>query len=38
MQRRTVITLVAGAALSPASFGQAAWPTQPIRLVVPYLA
>jgi tripartite-type tricarboxylate transporter receptor subunit TctC len=38
MQRRTILSLLAGAALAPAAFAQSGWPSQPIRLVVPYPA
>ena len=38
MQRRTLISLIAGAALAPRAFAQAAWPKQPIHLIVPYPA
>lgn len=37
MQRRTLLSLLATAAISPAALAQA-WPSQPIRLVVPYPA
>ncbi len=41
MQRRTLLSLLATGALAPAAFGAAAqgnWPSQPIRLIVPYPA
>jgi tripartite-type tricarboxylate transporter receptor subunit TctC len=38
MQRRSLISLLAGAALAPMAMAQATWPSQPIRLVVPYPA
>lgn len=38
MQRRSLISLLAGAALAPMALAQATWPSQPIRLVVPYPA
>jgi tripartite-type tricarboxylate transporter receptor subunit TctC len=37
MQRRTLLSLLAAAAVSPVALAQA-WPSQPIRLVVPYPA
>jgi tripartite-type tricarboxylate transporter receptor subunit TctC len=37
MQRRSVLCLLAAGAM-PAAFAQAAWPSQPIRMVVPYPA
>jgi tripartite-type tricarboxylate transporter receptor subunit TctC len=36
MQRRHLLSLLAGSALAPAAFAQSSWPSQPIRLVVPY--
>ncbi|VTU19053.1 Argininosuccinate lyase [Variovorax sp. SRS16] len=41
MQRRTLLSLLATGSLVPAAFpvlAQAAWPSQPIRLIVPYPA
>ena len=38
MHRRTLLSLVAIAALAPAAFAQSTWPSQPIRLIVPYPA
>lgn len=38
MQRRTLLSLLSGAAFAPSAFAQAAWPSQPIRLIVPYPA
>ncbi|MDR6538503.1 tripartite tricarboxylate transporter substrate binding protein [Variovorax soli] len=38
MHRRTLLSLVAAAALAPAAFAQSTWPSQPIRLIVPYPA
>ena len=38
MQRRTLLSLLAGTALAPTAFGQASWPSQPIHLIVPYPA
>jgi tripartite-type tricarboxylate transporter receptor subunit TctC len=38
MYRRTLLSLVAAAALAPAAFAQSSWPSQPIRLIVPYPA
>ena len=35
-QRRSL--LLAGTALAPTAFAQAAWPSQPIHLIVPYPA
>jgi tripartite-type tricarboxylate transporter receptor subunit TctC len=36
MQRRHLLSLLAGSALAPAAFAQSTWPSQPIKLVVPY--
>ncbi|MBC5763282.1 Bug family tripartite tricarboxylate transporter substrate binding protein [Ramlibacter albus] len=36
--RRTVLSALAGAALAPHVFAQAAWPTRPVRIVVPFPA
>jgi tripartite-type tricarboxylate transporter receptor subunit TctC len=36
MQRRHLLSLLAGSALAPAAFAQSSWPSQPIKLVVPY--
>ena len=38
MQRRTLLSLLAGTAVAPTAFAQAAWPSQPIHLIVPYPA
>jgi tripartite-type tricarboxylate transporter receptor subunit TctC len=38
MQRRTLLSLLAGSALAPTAFAQASWPSQPIRMIVPYPA
>ncbi|VTU40475.1 Argininosuccinate lyase [Variovorax sp. PBS-H4] len=38
MLRRTLLSLAAAATLAPAAFAQPAWPSQPIRLIVPYPA
>ncbi|TXI71439.1 MAG: tripartite tricarboxylate transporter substrate binding protein [Limnohabitans sp.] len=36
MQRRTVLTAAAAAALPSLGFAQAAWPTKPLRAIVPF--
>jgi len=38
MYRRTLLSLAAAAVLAPAALAQTAWPSQPIRLIVPYPA
>ena len=38
MQRRSLISLLAGAVLAPMALAQTPWPSQPIRLIVPYPA
>ncbi|WP_219910128.1 tripartite tricarboxylate transporter substrate binding protein [Variovorax sp. WS11] len=38
MHRRTLLAFAAAAALAPAAFAQSGWPSQPIRLIVPYPA
>jgi len=38
MQRRTLLSLLAGTAVAPTAFAQGAWPSQPIHLIVPYPA
>ena len=38
MHRRTFLPLVAVATLAPTAFAQSTWPSQPIRLIVPYPA
>ncbi|MDB5858297.1 MAG: Tripartite tricarboxylate transporter substrate binding protein [Ramlibacter sp.] len=38
MQKRTLLSLLIVAALAPAAFAQSTWPSQPIRLIVPYPA
>ena len=38
MQRRTLLSLLAGSALAPTVVAQASWPSQPIHLIVPYPA
>lgn len=38
MHRRALLSLAAAAVLAPAAFAQTAWPSQPIRLIVPYPA
>ena len=38
MQRRSLLSLLAATAISPAAFAQSSWPSQPIRLIVPYPA
>jgi len=35
MQRRTLLALAAGAALTLPAYAQTAWPTRPVRIVVP---
>ena len=35
MQRRTLLALAAGAALALPAYAQTAWPTRPVRIVVP---
>lgn len=37
-RRRTALALLAGAACAPAAFAQSAWPTRPVRIVVPFAA
>jgi tripartite-type tricarboxylate transporter receptor subunit TctC len=38
IRRRSALSLLAGAACAPSAFAQAAWPTKPVRIVVPFAA
>ena len=38
IRRRSALSLLAGAACAPAAFAQGAWPSRPVRIVVPFAA
>ena len=38
IRRRTVLASLIGAACAPAAFAQSAWPSRPVRIVVPFAA